>query len=789
MITLVRGDCKGPTGIAALTTLIRYSTVRKLVYREQGLEIIRGTLGSGAQYAISVPPRLNGTLLVWSPGYLAGPSGGEPSLPSGELGAWLADRGYVVASSKPTTNGWVVADLLRDQPEIPQVAQRLLGDIRTTIAWGNSMGGLTATVLVERHPRLFDAGLAMCASVAGGITMLNLCLDASFVFKVLLSPDDDALELVDVTDEAGRQQAAARVLGEAEATPAGRARLALAAAVGQVSTWSAVGTPQPSPMDWRQSVHQQAAGFLFGVFSPRQPLERRAGGNFSWNTGIDYGVQLRRSGDLAIVRQAYRAAGLDLSADLRALAAAPRISADPSAVRYMHHNAEPTGRLVRPLLTVHEIGDNAPVVAQARAYAESSRRTGSSAMLAQAFIGRPGHCGYTPAEVAAALTMLDNRITSGTWPSGATAAALNRQAAELARETTYDLGTSGYVSYQPRALIRRDDRLKTDGRTLRDGTPWSYAIPPDWDGRLVMHAGAAEAGQTVPQQWLLENGVAVAGYALSSSWNLSADCDHATSTWEAFTAVAGQPASTILTGRSHGAALGRVAAEDRWQGMPEGSLSERYTTYAPAMALAIGVPFRAAFEQTVGGAFSWNTGVDYADLLHDSGRIAEVRDAYQQAGGDFLADLATLSRAPRLRADQDVVRTVELQATFRGDLAVPVLDLHTTGDAAGPTMDEVAYADTVHSSGAAGMLRQAIVQATGHCTFQPIEEITALAAVLARVRQPAWTIADDPRGYARLAADLAGSTRLEIGTGRFVSLVPVTVTRFWDYRNWRSYRG
>lgn len=54
----------------------------------------------------------------------------------------------------------------------------------------------------------------------------------------------------------------------------------------------------------------------------RADLERRAGGNPSWNVGVDYGRQLAHSPNRDLVRRAYREAGLSLHADLHRLAAA-----------------------------------------------------------------------------------------------------------------------------------------------------------------------------------------------------------------------------------------------------------------------------------------------------------------------------------------------------------------------------------------------------------------------------------------------------------------------------------
>jgi hypothetical protein len=190
------------------------------------------------------------------------------------------------------------------------------------------------------------------------------------------------------------------------------------------------------------------------VFSPRQVLEQRAGGNFTWNTGVDYADLLARSGASDRVTALYQQAGLNLADDLAALAAAQRISAVPSAVAYLGRNFTPTGRLAGPVLTLNEYGDNAPTIVQARAYADAVRTSGNAALLRQAYVHRPGHCGYRPAEIMAAVMTLDQRITTGTW--GPTdAASLNQLAAQLAAESSgTSPGTPGFATEQPVAMLR-----------------------------------------------------------------------------------------------------------------------------------------------------------------------------------------------------------------------------------------------------------------------------------------------------------------------------------------------
>jgi hypothetical protein len=102
------------------------------------------------------------------------------------------------------------------------------------------------------------------------------------------------------------------------------------------------------------------------------------------------------------------------------------------------------------------------------------------------------------------------------------------------------------------------------------------------------------------------------------------------------------------------AALSKIPAVDAETGedVPATDLDKRIAEYTDAMPFALGIGVRAGFEQTIGGAFSWNDGVDYRKELKASGRWPEVQRAYREAGADLEADLQTLADAPRITADQ-----------------------------------------------------------------------------------------------------------------------------------------
>jgi hypothetical protein len=114
----------------------------------------------------------------------------------------------------------------------------------------------------------------------------------------------------------------------------GRARIALIAARSDIPGWFDPASPEPARTDFTtQEQHQVPwVGHDFGyAFFARAELEFRAGGNPSWNVGVDYTRQLARSADRNEVKALYQQAGLDLTQDLKAPQTAPRITADPQA--------------------------------------------------------------------------------------------------------------------------------------------------------------------------------------------------------------------------------------------------------------------------------------------------------------------------------------------------------------------------------------------------------------------------------------------------------------------------
>ena len=424
---------------------------------------ITGTLPDLATYVIDVPANWNGTLLLYSHGYVT-PGSPNPAQDVGDpfTGGFMLAAGYALAGSSYATTGWAVHEAIPDQIATLDAFQNLVGTPTHTIAWGHSLGGMITAGLVQEYPDRFTAALPMCGVLGGGVGIWNGALDSAFAFNTLLA--GGALQVVHITNPTQNFLTAEGVLSAAQATAQGRARLALVAALGDLPGWFDPTSPEPARTDYAsQEVNQflwlQNVDIPF-QFAFRAELEFRAGGNPSFNTGVNYERQLGHSVDHAEVEALYAAAGLSLDTDLATLNSASRIAADPGALTYLSDNIIYNGQLTIPVLTLHTTGDGLVPVEDERAYKRVVSEANDSNLLRQTFIHRAGHCEFTPAETITALQTLGLRLATGRWRDF-TVADLNGEAAALGPEFNV-IGVNGslvptppaYLKFEPRQFLR-----------------------------------------------------------------------------------------------------------------------------------------------------------------------------------------------------------------------------------------------------------------------------------------------------------------------------------------------
>jgi pimeloyl-ACP methyl ester carboxylesterase len=379
--------------------------------------------------------------------------------PDSTTGGWMLAHGYALAGSSYSGTGWAVQQALPDQIHTLNVFDAKVGTPKQTIAWGDSLGGMITAGLAQTFPNRFNAALPMCGVLSGAVATWNTALDAEFAFQQLIDP---SVQVVNITDPGPNLISAEEAGAKAQKSLAGRARLALVAALADEPGWFTPLSPEPAPTDYtaqEQNQYLWATEVTFPfVFDLRAQLEAEAGGNGSWNTGVNYFQQLLKSVDLDEVLALYKKAGLDLWTDLNTIQKAPRISADPTALKYLQKYITYTGKLSMPMLTMHTVGDGLVVNENEQAFSAAVAKKGDSSLLRQVFVDRAGHCAFTPAENITAAQTLLNRLRTGKWgTTDLTPTAMNTRAAALG--STYNEfdgqpTNPAFISYTPAPYLR-----------------------------------------------------------------------------------------------------------------------------------------------------------------------------------------------------------------------------------------------------------------------------------------------------------------------------------------------
>ena len=259
---------------------------------------ISGTLNDGTKYEFVVPRDWNGTVLIdldFATGRV-----------SEELTSHMLDRGVARGGTTRLVTNWNIPQAIDNQKEALQKFTAAYGEPTRAIASGRSMGGFVSAGVAQVHPDVFDAAVPFCGGLGGAVGQWNQKLDTIFVLKTLLFPNRD-LPVLNVPDDvAGAQKAWIDALAEAQQTPQGRARIALATSIGQLPSWGrgADGSALPLPdvrdvAALQQGMYLALAGgplpYVGQAMSGRRAITTAVGGNPSWNTGVDYADQLNKA--------------------------------------------------------------------------------------------------------------------------------------------------------------------------------------------------------------------------------------------------------------------------------------------------------------------------------------------------------------------------------------------------------------------------------------------------------------------------------------------------------------
>lgn len=447
------------------------------------LTTYRGTLpGTVIEYIIEVPSNWNGTLFLYSHGISYGPLFASVS---GDrfTRSRLLDSGYAVAGGSYADAGYEPGKQWPAQIAVLDAVPGIIGrQPSRVIAWGHSGGGHVVGALVSAAPQRFAGAVAMCPlGLAGGVGRFNEQLDHMFVLKTLLG---FSRPLVNIGFGRGQLSAFRNeelaLMRQAQTTPAGRARFALAEAMVSRSDWAnSPDATKPAATDYTTRADNEfalaigdwfadvaRARYELAIAQAKGTYDSVTGNlslaNFSWNTDVDYAVQLGRSDSADLVAFLYQQAGLSLADDLEALRIAPRIAADPDTVERLKVWQPIMDGPGIPVATLYGVGDPYVNISESQGYAQAAADTGRLDNLRQMYLPIGGHCEFTGAEQMATIQTLLTRLDTGVWPS-TDAASLNARSSAMRPSANMFVGLGSrnghqqaprFADYTPPSFLR-----------------------------------------------------------------------------------------------------------------------------------------------------------------------------------------------------------------------------------------------------------------------------------------------------------------------------------------------
>jgi hypothetical protein len=371
----------------------------------------------GAPYRIAVPANWNGTLLVYGHGYRdKADHPGEVDnrtaelAPNPALATVLLAQGYALSGSAYKDNGWAVEEGTQDLKNVVTYFRDNITKPDRTILWAFSMGTVIGFDSMERFGGIYDGALCGCAVGAGAPQSWDSAGDLALAYDTLFGMPSAWGTFGDVRDD---------IDFESEVQPK------LIAEVTNSNNFPkfefirlVVGTPgrginpPPPPAFYPGWLFTD----MFFSLEARSELERRAGGPIVQNLNRNY--SLTPAEKMYLASFGIPAAVIDgwlLQMNGQRYVNAPNYSRN-----YVEHNANYSGKIKNPVLTMHTVIDPLVTVSQEAEYAETVNKAGRSRSLFQTYTNSNGHCNFTGPQLITAVNAINTWVKDGTKPTAAT---------------------------------------------------------------------------------------------------------------------------------------------------------------------------------------------------------------------------------------------------------------------------------------------------------------------------------------------------------------------------------
>jgi pimeloyl-ACP methyl ester carboxylesterase len=327
----------------------------------------------GASYRMDVPAHWNHKLVVYFHGYSDGPvvfGKGDALSPMFDP---LLARGYAVIQSGYSQGGWAVEQAVADTENLRRHFVAQYGMPKQSVVMGMSMGGTLTALTIETRPQIYAGALSLCGAIEPSDRLIarDFALRAAFdyYFPGLLGP------LVPVpADYRDDEKATAQIAAALHSDPK---------ALNALLRW------------YGAADENNLAPVIASIGDEVRELQHRAHGNPVGNVNLVY----TGSGDDAALNDGVH-----------------RYRADPEAAAYLARWYMPTGKLLDPMLELHDTGDPLVPASSTFEYALAAQRAGHGDNFVQQYVNHEGHCVFTPQQVGIAFGELEDWIEHGRRP-------------------------------------------------------------------------------------------------------------------------------------------------------------------------------------------------------------------------------------------------------------------------------------------------------------------------------------------------------------------------------------
>ena len=379
-------------------------------YPVYDVQLCKGTDQYGAKYEIAMPKKFNGTLLVWSHGIrknsnlpaipVVAPKGylvdnSAEIAPSPDIAAKLLKQGFALAGSGVQTQGWNLAEQVLATTIVIDQAITTFPAIDRVAAWGASLGGLSSQILAETNPGLVEAVAPLCLSDSA-LTEITMAGDFLWGVKTLFDPTiklanysagsagyvEMVTDIGKVLTVFGTLSAAIKANPLAPTWPATstapatlkgipvRSAVLLLGLISGISTQSTTFDSSSGPKGPLETsfglvispalaVLENGAQAAILAVVANYDMELRAGGVVFDNSKTNYAARLGDDGDVYAAGLSGKTATAGMLGYLSALnPAAPRVTANASAVAAMKALGEISGKITVPTITLSATADH-----------------------------------------------------------------------------------------------------------------------------------------------------------------------------------------------------------------------------------------------------------------------------------------------------------------------------------------------------------------------------------------------------------------------------------------------